>query len=433
MRPAAATSATRRRKAIEALTISLLVLSQAVFFYLTLLRTALRKASPLRIEKESREEPDNDALLGLLERREELINSADAVRTTVVIAGVLLLGLLLEDLPARLGALATFGGSLLLLGTGALIGRALGRAQAEGIVRSNTGVLSALDRLLAVRRIAVWIEEALMRLAGARRQSAEEKVEEEILEVVTEGEREGGIEEDAKEMIENIIEFRDLDVSLLMTPRTRMVAIEDTHSLLDALDLILRSGHSRIPVYHDNRDHVVGILYERDVLRALGRADTSRALTELMSPPYFVPESVRVRGLLRDLKRRGIHIAIVLDEYGGTAGLITLADVVEEIVGEFPEKPLRTEEPEFRALAPEAAEVSGTMRIDELNERMDLSLPEDETFATIGGLAASVSGRVPAPGERLRYRNIALTVVEADERNVRRLRVDVVNEPPDNT
>jgi len=208
-----------------------------------------------------------------------------------------------------------------------------------------------------------------------------------------------------------------------------MVAIEDDRPLSEAVKLILESGHARIPVFHEDRDHIAGVLYERDILGAWADDRKDVDLRQLVHDPYFVPENMPVRKLLAEFKERRVRLAIVLDEYGGTAGLVTFADVVEEIVGEIHDEHDRPEPVHLRVLSNRLAECSGKVRIDELNETMDLRLPENESFDTIGGLATSVCGHVPTPGEEIRSQNIRLTILDADERSVRRLTLEILDAP----
>ena len=404
-------------------------MSLIVFFYFTLVRTALREASPSRIEERLADRSRWDRLDRRLQHEDEMVVAIDILRAVATLA--LLLALLLHR--AVVGAPAipvalTFAAVVLLLSR--IMARALARARAETVLLTNINAAFVVYRLFSpVMVLLRAVENLVFRLAGPRIQPPQEKLEEELLEVVSEGQRTGAIGQDAREMIENIIDFRDLDVGLLMTPRTDMVAIEDDRSVADAVDLILESGHARIPVFHEDRDHITGVLYERDVLDAWAHGREDLSLRGLVREAYFVPENMPVRRLLADLKERHVRLAVVLDEYGGTAGIVTFADVVEEIVGEMRDEHDLHEPGHLRVLSNHLAECGGKVRIDELNETMDLRLPENESFDTIGGLVASVSGHVPTPGEEIRLQNIRLIILDADERSVRRLTIEILDEP----
>jgi len=395
--------------------------------YLAVTRSALIEASPSRLEELTQDGRARRILRRRLEREEEIVTTIDALRTVAGVLLTLCVYILLRDIPTLVRATAAAGIALLLLAALTLPGRAGGRAHAERILLSNLGLLCALEVAFRPLRLAAQaLERAFFRLSGAKPQPPDEKLEEEIMEVVAEGEREGAIAPEDREIIETAIEFHDLDIGRLMTPRTEMIAIEDTRTIDQARALIIESAHSRIPVFHEDRDHIVGILHERDVLSCESRDRGPAALCDIMREAHFVPENMRIRQLLKELKDHTTHIVIVLDEYGGTAGIITFTDLVEEIVGEVRDEHEHEEPPEIRIVGPARAEVLGTLRLDELNETMDLRLPEEKSFDTIGGLVESVAGRVPAAGEEIVFANVRVVVLDADERSVQRLRLEVL-------
>jgi len=407
----------------------LLAIAGISFAYLAVMRTALIEASPSRLEELAQGRRARRILQRRLEREEPLLTTIDTLRAVAGVLFTLSIYVLLDVPLIAIRVTATAAIALLVLAWMNLVGRGGARARPEQLLLRNLTFLCAIEKTFRPLRLAAQaVENAFFRLAGPTAQAPEEKREEEILEVVTEGEREGTIEQEAREMIESVIELRDLDVALLMTPRTEMVSIEDVRSIDRAARLIQESGHSRLPVFHDDRDHIVGILHERDVLAVMRSSRPQRTVADIMRQPHFVPENMRIRGLLKELKAHNTHIAVVLDEYGGTAGIITFSDLVEEIMGEVYEEHDRRQEPEIKALPAGGAEVSGKLRIDELNERLDLRLPEEKSFDTIGGLAESVAGRVPAPGEEFRFQNVKLFVLQADERSVQRLRLEILEE-----
>jgi len=258
-------------------------------------------------------------------------------------------------------------------------------------------------------------------------------IEEELRSVVSEGEREGALHEDQKDMIEGVICFRHADVTETMTPRTDIVSIDADASAESARQLIVRSGHSRIPVTGGAIDTIVGILYAKDLLsdEAAGRTPASprgepapvRA-RDVMRPPLFIPATKRLDELLAEFRRAKVHMAVVLDEYGGTAGLVTIEDLIEEIFGEIADEYEEAAPVPIRRIDPRTWEVEARAHIDELNDELSLDLPEDEDYETIGGFVLSRLGTIPKAGEVLEHQGFRITVLEAEERRITRLRIE---------
>src|SRR5690606_26794444 len=265
------------------------------------------------------------------------------------------------------------------------------------------------------------------RVAGRRDPGGEETslIAEEIQSVVNEGEREGLLETRAGRMIHRIMELSEEDVGAVMTPRTEMFCIHRDVSLSDARLALLDAGHSRVPVIGDSPDDIVGLLYAKDLLRRSGNGDEDLPLTSILREPFYIPETTAVDQLLERMKRERFHMAIVLDEYGGVLGLVTLEDILEEIVGEIEDEHDQAEEEPILQIDEWVAEVDGRVHIDDLNERFNYNLPEDEDFDTIGGFVFSELGHVPEVGETLTWQSLRMTVVEADKRRIIKLRIEV--------
>ena len=276
------------------------------------------------------------------------------------------------------------------------------------------------------------VDTMMHRLAGRPLESpTEESFEEDILAIVSEGHREGLLEEDAREMIEGIIELGDADVSEIMTPRTDMVSISKALDWDELLDFIIHSAHSRIPVTDKNRDDIIGMLVTKDLLPELAKGPglPRRPWTELLREPFFVPETKPIDALLQEFQRNRSHLAIVLDEYGGVSGLVTMEDVLEEIVGEIVDEYDPDLIEGIHVLEEGVCEALGRVHIDEINERLGLHLPDDGDFDTIGGLVFSELGHIPAVGEELVRGNVRITVVEATRRRIERVRIEVLDHP----
>lgn len=280
--------------------------------------------------------------------------------------------------------------------------------------------------------LARGLDMLLHRLAGrATVEPNEETLEEEIRTIVTEGHREGLIEEEAREMIEGVMELGDAVVSHIMTPRTEMYMLQLNTSWDEAVEGVIRSRHTRIPVYDKTRDDVVGILYTKDLLPELARPANAqrRPLSELLRKPLFVPETKAVDDLLQWFQKSRTHIAVVLDEYGGVSGLVTIEDVLEEIVGEIDDEYDQQSEQEIHKIDDDVCEAMGRAHIDEINEEMDFDLPEDEDFDTIGGFVFAEFGRVPSVGESITWReSVRLTVLEATRRRVNRVKLERIRQ-----
>jgi CBS domain containing-hemolysin-like protein len=276
------------------------------------------------------------------------------------------------------------------------------------------------------------VDAVFHRLAGkVRARPTEDSFEEEIRTIVSEGHREGLLEEDAREMIEGVIELRDADVAEIMTPRTDMHTMHVGLSWDEMLKEIIRLGHTRIPVYDKNRDDIIGILHSKDLLPLLanGSEQPRPPLRELLRKPYFVPESKPVADLLQVFQQTRNHIAVVLDEYGGVSGLVTIEDVLEEIVGEIVDEYDEDIVEEIHKIDEHTCEALGRAHVDEINEEMGFSLPEDGEYDTIAGFVFTELGHVPLPGESIVWSDqMRITVLEATRRRIDRVRLELVGE-----
>jgi len=291
-----------------------------------------------------------------------------------------------------------------------------------------------LRPLLAVTRVVCepilivlhWFDPLVRRLAGVPIRDAKsfaDELEQEILHAVSEGELHGAVDEEEKEMIESVIELSDTHVEEVMTPRTDIVALPKDADRQTVLDTILEKGHSRIPVFDGTIDNVLGLLYAKDLLRQ-SESDVFE-LERIMRKALFIPESKLVRDLLREFQAKKVHIAIVLDEYGGTAGLVTIEDILEELVGEIADE-YETEEPaEIKRIDEHTVEVDARMRIDDLNDELNIELPEDGDYETIGGFVFNAMGKIPKPGEQCEHQNIGIQVIAAEPRRITRLRLNI--------
>lgn len=254
----------------------------------------------------------------------------------------------------------------------------------------------------------------------------EETIEEEIRTIVSEGHREGLLEEDAREMIEGVIDLGDADVAEIMTPRTDMHMIPVDMPWDELIDDMIQAGHTRVPVYDTSRDDIIGILYSKDLLPELATGDpeTRTPIRELMRKPVFVPQTKPVDDLLQMFQQLRTHIAVVLDEYGGVSGLVTIEDVLEEIVGEIVDEYDEDLIEEIEKIDDNTIEALGRAHVDEINSAMNLDLPDDGDFDTIGGFVFTELGRVPIRGEKITWQDkVEIHVLEVTKRRIDRVRI----------
>ena len=237
------------------------------------------------------------------------------------------------------------------------------------------------------------------------------------------GEAEGILEEEEGELIHSIIEFGDTRVSEVMTPRPDIVAVPDTVSIREARDIMVESKYSRLPVYREQIDNVEGIIYVRDLLLCWAEGRENENIGPLVRSVYFIPETKPVADLLEEMQKAHVQLAMVIDEYGGVCGLVTVEDILEEIVGEIEDEDIAGEELEEIVEGPDGFyEVPGSTEIGKIEQLFDMEIEADD-FTTIAGLVINERGTVPNVGERFEIRGIEVEVLEADERRISRLRV----------
>jgi putative hemolysin len=253
--------------------------------------------------------------------------------------------------------------------------------------------------------------------------------EEEIKTMVDAGEEGGVLEEEEKEMIYSIFDIGDTLAREIMVPRIDVLALDVSTPLTQAVDAVLSAGHSRVPIYQGNIDNIVGLLYAKDLLRAWKNAGQGGQLRDLMRPAYFAPETKKADELLADLQQKRIHMAVVVDEYGGTAGIVTLEDIVEEIVGEIRDEYDVNEESLFERISAGEYIFDARIDLDEVNELLELHLPTGESDS-LGGFIYGQLGHVPAPTEKVPADLVTFEVLSVTGRRIRKVRA--VRAPDDN-
>jgi len=320
------------------------------------------------------------------------------------------------------------GGVFLLCGGCVVMPWTLARLTGESWLFRVWPVVSvSLVALRPVVSVVQQLDRIVHRLSGVPEpdQGDAATLTEEILTVVDEGQREGVLESEARTMIQRVMELHDDDAAGIMTPRTEMVVIQVDTSLEDARNKMLMDGHSRVPIIGDSTDDIVGVLHAKDLLKHWPQdGDDEMGLGQIAREPFYVPETTGIDTLLEMMKRERVHLAIVLDEYSGVAGLVTMEDILEEIVGEIVDEYDEDEEDGIEQIQPGVIVVDARVHIDDLNERFSFGLPEDGDFDTIGGFVYSQLARVPKPEESCTWQRVKVTVLEADKRKVHKLRID---------
>jgi len=269
------------------------------------------------------------------------------------------------------------------------------------------------------------------RLAGVAEATPEEQQEEKQEEFLTELEQRrmaGVVDEEEQEMIENVLELSDTTADEIMTPRTDIVAVEADSDLQTVLDITIAAGHSRLPVYEDNIDNIIGLIYAKDLLTEVGKSGADFRLRDKIRQAYFVPETKPLRVLLHEFQNEKLHIAVVLDEYGGTAGIVTIEDILEELVGEITDEYEKAPPKPVRKIDQNTIEADARTYIDDLNDDFELNLPEDEDYDTVGGFVFSHLGYVPKTGETFDYDNLKFTIRSAEARRIKRIRIQIISE-----
>jgi len=350
-----------------------------------------------------------------------LASAFAAVTLTVALTG------LLEQVPALAGsaqpiALLVVTGLLALFTIvfGELVPKSLALAHTEGFALGLSPFIDFTQWLLSpIVWLLTTVTGAVTRLLGAGELSQQAMTTEELKLIVERTGEQGVLEAEEEQMISAVIELGESRVHEVMVPRIDIVALPAGAGVAEAVDLILAEGHSRIPVYEDSVDNIIGILYAKDLLPILHRQEPPPALRSILRPPLFVPESMSIDDLLHELQRRKVHLAIVLDEYGGTAGLVTIEDLLEEIVGEIQDE-YDTEEPMVVRLSDDEARVDGRADVDDLVELFDVRLDEEdqEQYDTVGGLVYHHIGGVPRVGDQVELDGATLTVESTDGRRV---------------
>jgi len=328
----------------------------------------------------------------------------------------------------KAASIATGIMTFIILVFGEITPKTFARQHAEFIslhmIRTMKVLATILDPLV---KALMFISNGVIRLLGSKPQEFHHfMTEEELKAIISVSEEEGILEEEEREMITSIFEFGETKVGEIMVPRVDMVCIDVDTPFEEVMKVVREVGHSRIPVYEESIDNIIGVLYVKDLLEYWDEEERANLdLRKTLRPPYFVPETKKVNELLREFQQEKVHIAIVVDEYGGTAGLVTIEDILEELVGEIEDEydESKAGKP-YTILSSSEVLVDGRMSIDDVREELEVKLPDVEDVETIAGFVISQLGHVPREGESVEVGNAKFTVVEADERRIIKLRLE---------
>jgi magnesium and cobalt exporter, CNNM family len=357
----------------------------------------------------------------LIERPHELLVTLLVGITVINIAAASLAATIAEDVfGPRFGLAAEMVLMILLLTTfGEVLPMTLAVQHPEAFLRFAGRPVARLGRVLAVTGVHAvlgGLTRLTVRLVGRGAESTPALTEEELRTLVDVGASEGVVEREEREMIHKVFQLEDTLVRSVMVPRTDMFCLDVATPVDRILPLLRENLHSRVPVYEGSIDVIVGVLYTKDLLRYMGRLPSGFDLRQHLHPPYFVPETKRADALLQEFQAKKLHLAIVVDEYGGTAGLVSLEDLLEEVVGEIADE---YDEPErlIQRIDATTFRVAGKLAIDELNELTGLSL-SNQAYDTVGGWVLDLFGRVPRKAERIETPEVAVTVEKIERTRV---------------
>ena len=323
-------------------------------------------------------------------------------------------------------AVATIGMTIIILIFGEITPKIIAKNHSlkiAGVVIVIVYWLSFFTKPLI--KILIWISKFIGRLLGIELEDEKLMItEEDIISFVNVGEAEGIIEEDEKEMIHSIVGFGETTAKEVMTPRTAMLAFEGNKTIDNIWYEMVDNGFSRIPVYEDTIDNILGVLYIKDIMNSIKDGNTDVPIKNFIRPGYFVPETKSIIEILKEFKTLKVHIALVLDEYGGIVGLLTIEDLIEEIVGEIRDE-FDTQEEEFiKQIDENSYEVDAMIDIETLDKELSLSLPESDDYESLGGLIVTELGRLANIGDELEFNEVKLKVLEINKMRVSRVLIE---------
>ncbi|MBP6407401.1 MAG: HlyC/CorC family transporter [Fusobacteriaceae bacterium] len=323
---------------------------------------------------------------------------------------------------SRAIAISTGAMTILLLIFGEITPKVVAKAYSTHISNAVIKLVYMLSKLfLPISKILMVVSKLIARMFGVKIDEIAFLItEEEIKSVVSVGEEEGVIEEEEKKMIHSIFEFTDTTVKEIMIPRTTVFAVEASKTLEEIWDVITGNGYSRIPVYEEGIDNIIGVFYIKDIFNVIRDGKLNMQVKSFIREAYFVPETKALVEMLEEFKKKHIHMAIVLDEYGGTSGIITIEDLIEEIVGDINDEFDIEHDEEIKKVADNKYIIDAMLDVEFLNEELSIDLPVSEDYDSLGGYIYSVLGRVPLEKDTITHDNgkVEIRVLEVDNRRI---------------
>jgi len=423
---------------------------------------------PWKVREFAEEEGPSSPFAYLNEDITRVLTTVLVLTTVSQVVSTVLFTAVVAQLPQVTLGQATAGLTFFTLFFGELLPKALGVSNAEMVARSTVPVISVLAVFFSPFALCMkFVINNILRTFGVKSDNNGKVSEEELRLIVMGAKQSGGIEKEEAKMVEGVLDLQDMRVSEVMRPRINVEALEVNATLTDFLEMVNTTKYSRIPVYEGEIDHIVGVVIARDLLIYAMQSDIRNItkISELMEPTYFVPESMRVQSVLEEMRRRRVHMAIVVDEYGGTAGIVTLEDILEEVVGEIydegDEEESELEESHITLLEDGRYELKGVADLEGVCTALGMSLSTRDSkdsnsdrnsngdsgdndqrsrrsggdarfeFGTISGFLCDQAGEIPLVGDVLLVDSYAFTVLEADERRVLVLHAEKVAEPVD--
>ena len=408
----------------------ILILVVFVSTWLATIERAMMMTTPLVLQHEMKVRGTPQRGSWIEEQYEPALQSISFVKLLCFILIVFGFTLLFETHPITISVFIT--GAVIAVIVfwvfSSVIAGAVARAVPVGVVTRSWPLIRLVSLL---NPLIAWFEgavgEVIRRLTGANLSQGDglNMVEEQLLRSIEHSQREGGIPAEAAEMLENVVDLSDTDVGEIMTPRIDIEGIEMTNDLSEIRKFVLESGRSRIPVFEENLDQILGILYVKDLVGFLGAEANGFELKSILRKPIVVPDTKSVQELLADFQTSEVHMAVVIDEYGGTAGLVTIEDVLEEIVGEIRDEhdDAQQDEPSMHRINDTLVEVDGRYNLDDINDELGFKLPEDEEYDTVAGFVLANLGHVPNIGEVLEIQGLVITTLKATETQIERLSI----------
>jgi len=428
-------------------TVLLICLFTGATLFFSVNGTALRTFSHVKLQRafssRRRREPQrgeiSDPTDRVIENTEKLILTCSLYRLFFNMCILLLLVAVLAHPRLRGGKLAISDYALAFIITMALfsvfslaIPHAWAKYAGEKILARTYKLLMLFATIVSpILYIFRLYDSLVRRLAGVAQISPEERQEkkqEEFLTGLEQRRTEGVLDREEQKMIEHVLELSETTAGEIMTPRTDIIAVEVKSDLTTILETIKSAGHTRVPVFEDNIDSIVGLIYAKDLLAEIGKNPADFKIRDKMREAYFVPETKPLRVLLHEFQNKKQHIAIVLDEYGGTAGIITLEDILEELVGEIADEYEKTPPVPIKKIDQNTIDVDARTYIDDLNDQFELNLPEDEDYDTIGGFVCTRLGYIPKAGESFDYENLKFSITSAEPRRIKHIRIQKTSE-----